>query len=83
MNKNYIIINETDYYNSSYFPSKDYFNAIYLYRNKYAIAEFNQKFAGSIILKTKYYNSIDECINSYNIIDDNYFTNIIVKYNLN
>ena len=82
MNENYKIINETDFNEYVSFPSNKFFNGIYLYRGKYAIAEFNQKFAGSIILKSKYYETIDDCINSYNILNDIYFSKTIIKYNL-
>jgi len=79
---NYKVINEIDFINNIKFPSNDIFNGVYNYRGRYAIAEFNQKFVGSIILKSRYFDTLENCLNEYDIKKDILFCKIIIKYNL-
>lgn len=75
----YEIINEEDIVNRVSLYSKHYFNCIYQYNNKFAVIEFNQKFSGSIILKTDYFETLDECIENYDYINDKIFSKIIIR----
>ena len=75
---NFRIIHEKNIIDKYPFYSNHYFNCIYNYNNKYAIIEFNQRFQSSIILKTKYYDSLEKCLSNYDSKSDILFNKIII-----
>ena len=76
---NFKIIDEFDIINKYPFYSNHNFNCLYKYKNKYAVIEFNQKFQSSIILITKYYNTLEICLENYDYENDYKFSNIIIN----
>ena len=81
MNHKFKLINENEILNNYPFYSIHNFNCIYKYNNKFALIEFNQTFSNSIICKSKYYNSLNECLNNINFKDDFKFVNYIIFKN--
>lgn len=76
---NFKIIEENDIISKYPFYSNHNFNCIYQYKNKYAVIEFNQRFQSSIILITKYYDTLEECLNNYDFKNDYNFSYIIIN----